>query len=277
VEPLKSPEGDLRRTMTRRAVLSLTVLILSAVIIALFVESPPHSVLGKADLVGFAVCHRMPERSFILAGQQLPLCARCTGTFLGAMLGLIAMLVLGRRRASSLPPVPILGLLLIFMGVWAFDGLNSYLGLFPGAPQLYQPQNWLRLTTGLLEGLALMIFVLPILNFSLWRDPKHEPVIRNLVEMLAILPLVGLLVLIVQAQIDVLLYPLAIASSLGVVILLTMIDTILVVVVLRREGSAQSWRQLVVPFCAGLALAILQIAALGLLRAYLTVTFGLTF
>ena len=277
MEPLKSPEGDLRRTMTRRAVLSLTVLILSAVIIALFVESPPHSVLGKADLVGFAVCHRMPERSFILAGRQLPLCARCTGTFLGAMLGLIAMLVLGRRRASSLPPVPILGLLLIFMGLWAFDGLNSYLGLFPGAPQLYQPQNWLRLTTGLLEGLALMIFVLPILNFSLWRDPKHEPVIRNLVEMLAILPLVGLLVLVVQAQIDILLYPLAIASSLGVVILLTMIDTILVVVVLRREGSAQSWRQLVVPFSAGLAVAILQIAALGLLRAYLTVTFGLTF
>ena len=263
--------------MSRRVVLSLTVLILSAVIIALFVESPPHSVLGKADLVGFGVCHRIPERSFFLDGRQLPLCARCTGTFLGAMLGLIAMLVLGRRRASSLPPVPILGLLLIFMGLWAFDGLNSYLGLFPGAPQLYQPQNWLRLTTGLLEGLALMIFVLPILNFSLWRDPKHEPVIRNLVEMLAILPLVGLLVLVVQAQIDVLLYPLAIASSLGVVILLTMIDTILVVVVLRREGAARSWRQLVVPFSAGLALVILQITALSLLRAYLTIKFGLSF
>ena len=264
-------------TLTRRALISLIVLILSAVIIALFVESPPHSVLGKADLVGFGVCHRIPERSFFLDGRQLPLCARCTGTFLGAMLGLVVILVLGRRRTSSLPPVPVLGLLLVFMGLWAFDGLNSYLGFFPGAPQLYQPQNWLRLTTGLLEGLALMIFVFPILSFSLWRDPKHEPVIRNLIEMLAILPLVGLLVLVIQAQIDVLLYPLAIASSLGVVVLLTMINAILVVVVLRREGSAQSWRQLVVPFSAGLAVAILQIAALGLLRAYLTVTFGLTF
>jgi len=263
--------------MTRRVVLSLAVAILSAVIIALFVESPPHSVLGKANLVGFAVCHRIPERSFILAGQQLPLCARCTGTFLGAMLGLAVMLVLGRRRASSLPPVPVLGLLLVFMGLWAFDGLNSYLGLFRGAPQLYQPQNWLRLTTGLLEGLALMIFLFPILNFSLWRDPKHEPVIRGLAEMLAILPLVGLLVLVVQAQIDFLLYPLAIASSLGVVTLLTMINAILVVVVLRREGSAQSWRQLLMPFSAGLALAIVQIGALSLLRAYLTVTLGLTF
>lgn len=263
--------------MTRRAVLSLAIPILSVVIVTLFVESAPHSVLGKADLVGFAVCHRIPERSFILAGRQLPLCARCTGTFLGALLGLAVMLVLGRRRASSLPPVPVLGLLLVFMGVWAFDGLNSYLGLYPGAPQLYQPQNWLRLATGFLEGLALMIFVLPLLNFSLWRDPKPEPVIRNLVEMLAILPLVGLLILVIQAEIDLLLYPLAIASSLGVVVLLTMIDTILAVVVLRREGAARSWRQLVVPVTAGLALAILQISALSLLRAYLTVKFGLTF
>jgi len=263
--------------VTRRVVLSFTVLTLSAVIIALFVESPPCSVLGKADLVGFAVCHRIPERSFILDGRQLPLCARCTGTFLGAMLGLAVMLLLGRRRASHLPPAPVLGLLLIFIGLWAFDGLNSYLGLFPGAPQLYQPQNWLRLATGLLEGLALTVIVLPILNFTLWRDPKREPVIRSLIEMLAILPLVGLLILVIEAQIDVLLYPLAIASSLGVVILLTMIDTILVVVVLRREGSAQSWRQLVVPITAGLALAVVQISALGLLRAYLTVTFGLTF
>jgi uncharacterized membrane protein len=272
----KSPEGDLR-AISRRVVLSLVVLALSAAIVALFVESAPHSVLGKADLIGFAVCHRIAERSFILDVRQLPLCARCTGTFLGAMLGLAVILVVGRRRASHLPPVPVLGLLLVFIGLWAFDGLNSYLGLFPGAPQLYQPQNWLRLATGLLEGLALMVLVLPILNFTLWRDPKREPVIRSLTEILAILPLVGLLILVIQAQIDVLLYPLAIASSLGVVILLTMINTILVVVVLRREGSAQSWRQLVVPITAGLALAILQISALGLLRAYLTVTFGLTF
>jgi uncharacterized membrane protein len=263
--------------MTRRVVLSLVVVILSAVIVALFVESPPHSVLGKTDLVGFAVCHRIPERSFILDGQQLPLCARCTGTFLGAMLGLAVMLALGRRRSAHLPPVPIIGLLLVFMGIWALDGLNSYLGLFPGAPQLYQPQNWLRLATGLLEGVALAILVLPIFNLTVWRDPKPEPVIRNLTEMLAILPLVGLLTLVIQAQIDFLLYPLAIVSTLGVVILLTMINAILASVALRREGSARSWRQLVVPVAAGLALAILQLSALGLLRAYLAVRFGLTF
>ncbi len=28
-------------------------------------------------------CHQIPERSFFLLGYQLPLCARCTGIFLG--------------------------------------------------------------------------------------------------------------------------------------------------------------------------------------------------
>jgi uncharacterized membrane protein len=244
--------------------------------VALFIESPPHSVLGKADLVGFAICHRIPERSYAFDGRQLPLCARCTGTFLGAMLGLTVMLLLRRQRASHLPSVPILGLLVTFVALWAFDGLNSYLGFFPNAPQLYEPQNWLRLTTGLLNGLALMILVFPILNFTLWRDPTPEPVLKNL-EMLAILPLVGLVVLVFQSHIDALLYPLAIISSLGVIVLLTMVNSMIAAVALRREGVAQSWRQLAVPLMAGLGLALLEITALSLFRAYLTVRFGLVF
>ena len=224
---------------SKRIPWSGVVIILVGILLLVWLYLTPPGLFGKADAIGYSVCHQIDLRSFHIGERQFPLCARCTGTFLGALLGLAVMLVLGRRRASSLPPVPVLGLLLVFMVVWAFDGLNSYLGLYPGAPQLYQPQNWLRLATGFLEGLALMIFVLPLLNFSLWRDPKPEPVIRNLVEMLAILPLVGLLILVVQAEIDLLLYPLAIASSLGVVVLLTMIDTILAVVVLRREGEIE--------------------------------------
>lgn len=28
-------------------------------------------------------CHQMPERSFFIRGKQFPVCARCTGVFLG--------------------------------------------------------------------------------------------------------------------------------------------------------------------------------------------------
>lgn len=42
------------------------------------------------------VCHQRPERSFFLAGHQLPVCARCTGLYVGAALAApAALLVVG--------------------------------------------------------------------------------------------------------------------------------------------------------------------------------------
>ena len=187
------------------------------------------------------------------------------------------MFLMGRRRASRMPPVSVLLVLVAFVGFWGFDGLNSYLKLIPGAPYLYEPRNWLRMTTGMLNGLALIIFVLPIFNFTLWRVPAREPVVRSLWELLAILPLVGLLVLATQAEINLLLYPLAIVSSLGVVMMLTIISAMLAAVVLRREGYALSWQQALVPLAVGLALAVFLLTVMVLVRDYLTTSLGLPF
>ena len=257
--------------------LTFVLVTLSAFVILFFALIPPSTLLGKADVVGYAICHRIPERSFFLNGRQLPLCARCTGTFLGAIAGLTAMLILRRQRASRLPPVSVLGLLVLFIGLWAFDGLNSYLTFFPGAPNLYEPRNWLRLTTGMLNGLALIAFVFPILNFTMWKDATRERVFKNIWEVIAILPVIALLVWIIQAEVSFLLYPLAILSSLGVVMMLTLINSMIAAVVLGREGYASTWRQALIPLTVGAALAILQMTAMVLFRAYLTIKLGLPF
>jgi uncharacterized membrane protein len=233
--------------------------------------------LDKADLAGYAVCHRIPERSFSVAGRQFPLCARCTGTFLGILLGLAWIALRRRSRASGLPPIPVLMVLLGFVGLWAFDGLNSYLTFFPGVPHLYEPRNWLRMTTGVLNGLALILFVYPIYSFTLLRNTASQPVMRSVKELGVLLPVAALLVVLTQTGIDLVLYPLAIASSIGVGLILTLINSMLVAVVLGREGYAQTWAQAWVPLSIGAALAIVQIAALDLLRAYLTVELALPF
>ncbi len=257
--------------------LTVALLGVAVAIILLAMLLPPASILGKADVVGYAICHRIPERSFFLDGHQLPLCARCTGTFLGAIVGLVAMLLLGRRRASRLPPAPVLFVLVLFIGFWAFDGLNSYATFFPGAPNLYQPQNWLRLTTGMLNGLALIIIVFPIFTYTLWRDTTRDSVIKNVWEILAVLPVVALLIWIVQAEISVLLYPLAILSSLGVLIMLVLLNSMVATVVLGREGLARTWAQASIPLTIGTGMALLQVTAMALLRAYLTVKLGIPF
>lgn len=39
------------------------------------------------ELGGYLGCHRMPERSFFIKGKQFPVCARCTGAFIGYLIG----------------------------------------------------------------------------------------------------------------------------------------------------------------------------------------------
>ena len=135
------------------------------VVSALFFLTP-GGLLDKADHIGYAVCHQIPIRSYFFGNHQLPLCARCSGQYLGALGGMLLLIAMGRGRSGRLPPTGIVVVLLGFLALWAFDGFNSYLTLIPGAPHLYEPQNILRVTTGAMQGVALIALVLPFFNSS---------------------------------------------------------------------------------------------------------------
>jgi uncharacterized membrane protein len=239
-------------------------------VLALFFLSPTSFPLGKMDTVAYAVCHRIPERSFFFGGQQLPLCARCSGTFLGVLLTLVTLTLAGRTRASRLPPARVLIVLGLFFLLWAFDGLNSYLTLYPGAPHLYEPQNWLRLTTGMLNGIALGTVVFSILQFALWHTPRPEPAVQGLGELAGLIALGALVIGMVLTENPRLLYPLALASTLGVVLMLTSANTIIVLVASRKENSAHYWRDAAWPLLVALALSLIIIMGIGAGRTILS-------
>lgn len=232
--------------------------------------APPRSLLGKCDLVAYALCHRIPSHSFHVGGRQLPLCARCTGTYLGALWGFSFMAVRGRRRASRLPPVPILVLLLGFFLFQAVDGVNSFLTLFPGLPHLYEPHNLLRFATGALNGLTISALVIPLFNSALWRAPGPDPSIRGWLEMGVLLLGVGGLLALMWLSLSALLYPLALGSMLAVLLTLTLVNAIIVTTATGREGQAESWGQAWTLLLSGLYLTLLEVAALVLLRGLLT-------
>jgi uncharacterized membrane protein len=58
-----------------------------------------------AYVAGSIVCHQQPERSFHLAGGQLPVCARCTGLYVGGALGAVAWLIWRRLRSEPAAPI----------------------------------------------------------------------------------------------------------------------------------------------------------------------------
>jgi uncharacterized membrane protein len=62
----------------------------------------PASLAAVVDVAGGLVCHRKPERSFVTAGRQWPVCARCSGVYLAAGATVIAGLGFrGRRRPPA--------------------------------------------------------------------------------------------------------------------------------------------------------------------------------
>src|SRR5574341_330843 len=245
----------------------------AALVFAAWLLGTPPGLLGKADAVGYAVCHRIDERSFHIGDRQLPLCARCTGTYLGALVGMLALAVMG-RRAGGLPTRPLLVILLGFIAVMGFDGVNSYLTLFPGAPHLYEPQNWLRLVTGTFNGMAMAALVFPVLNQTLWKNWENRPALSGFRD-LGVLVVLGVIVIgLVLTENPVILYPLALLSALGVVALLTMLDTTLLLILTRRDGRVERWTGALLPLVAGFTLAILQIGLIDAARFAVFRTWG---
>ena len=239
--------------------------------------APPRGLLDKADYVAYAVCHRIPERTFIFAGRPLPLCARCSGTYLGALAGLIVLILRGRGRAADLPDRRYLAVFAGFFLLWAVDGLNSYLTLFPGFPHLYEPHHILRLATGTLEGLAIAAILLPILNLSLWARPVNTPSVASWRDLAWMVVGGAVVVGLVSSEWAPLLYPLALTSGATIVALVGSVNVMFGLVLLRREGRAQHWRETIVPMAIGVVLALAELAAIAAARAALTARLELPF
>ena len=53
--------------------------------------------------VGSLICHQLPDRSFHLAGAQLPVCARCLGLYVGGAAGALVWMIAASRRARPWP------------------------------------------------------------------------------------------------------------------------------------------------------------------------------
>jgi uncharacterized membrane protein len=248
------------------------VILAAGLLVVTWLYFTPPGLFGKADAVGYAVCHRIDLRSFHMNGREFPLCARCSGMYLGAVLGLVYQMFQGRKGGMpSLKAFLVLGVLLMAFGI---DGLNSYLHFFPKAPSLYEPNNWLRLLTGTGLGLGLAAVVLPAFHQTMWVTWSESRALGSWRQLGGLLLLAGGLDAVVLTENPVVLYPLALVSTAGVLILLTMVYTMVLVMLFRRENRYESSRQLWLPLLAGFTIALLQIALMDWARFYLTGTWA---
>ena len=95
---MKSPLSDTRWSPTAWG-LGLT----ATVVLLVGVAAPPFVGAGWAAAIhaGFgALCHQLPSRSFAVDGVPFAACHRCTGVYVGLVLGVLALPVV-RHRAQT--------------------------------------------------------------------------------------------------------------------------------------------------------------------------------
>jgi uncharacterized membrane protein len=257
----------------RKATIHRIVLVLIATALFLgWLNFTPAGLLGKADAVGYAVCHRISARSYHIGDRETPMCARCSGMYLGALAALLYQARLGKKY--KLPPLKILVILAIFLIAFGIDGINSYLHLFPNAPSLYQPNNILRLLTGTGLGIGMGIMLLPVFNQTIWTDSENVPLVSSWRQFIEILAIVLVIDVAVYSEIPLLLYPLALMSSATVLALLSMIYTLVWVMLGKRENNYTSLKELYPTLLGGFITALAQIALMDYARFLITGTWN---
>jgi uncharacterized membrane protein len=240
-------------------------ILVGGAVILIWLIGTPDGLLGKADAIGYAVCHRIDLRSFHLGDRALPLCARCSGMYLGVLVS-IAYFAIRRRKAALFPPRSLILILgIIFVG-YVIDGVNSYIHLLPLGSGLYEPTNFLRLTTGFLFGIVLSSFVFPAFNQAVWREPTYEPALRTFKDLFILIGAGSIVIILVMVENPIFLYPLAILSSLTVLILLTIVYTMMLLLVFKRENRANNLNDLTIVIFVGLTFSIVQIGLFDLVR-----------
>jgi len=277
---MKDMNQSLIRTNAIRATKGLVPLAAALVLLGFLMVAPP-GLFGKADALGYAVCHRIDARSFHIGTRQLPLCARCSGMFFGALLGLVFLTFTSPKRAGMPSKVFFIPLgIMVF--AFALDGTNSYVTLMKGLgtsffstiPTLYEPNNTLRLLTGTGMGLVIAAVLFPAFNQTIWKDWDKRPALGSWRILGALIVLALIIDLAVLTESDVVLYPLAILSALAVPLLLTIVYGLFAVMATRKDNTYEHLSQAWLPLTAGFTIAMLQIVIFDILRFAITGTWG---
>jgi uncharacterized membrane protein len=136
-------------------------------IVLAFVAAIPAVILGAAAMTTAAIsagasmqwrllfrlmCHGKPERCLELFDAPMPICARCTGIYLGLLAGLAAF-----RLARVVSEKAFRIAAFIALTPLAVDGLTQLTGL-------RESTNELRIATGLVAGLAFGLWILAVVE-----------------------------------------------------------------------------------------------------------------
>jgi len=260
---------SLPRIFSKTNLFLLILAILASTILINWLFIKESSWYEKSFLIGSSVCHQIPSHSYHSDTQQFPLCARCSGLYLGSLIGIIYYSLQGRK--AGLPKKIWIILLVVLFLIWGVDGVNSLASDLMNRPFLYTTTNITRLVTGYGMGLVMSTALITLFNITIWKDISKQPLLNSFWQVFGYVGISTITTLLLINSNPILFLVLAFASLLSVLLIITLLYTIFWVIVFRREGQFDRLANLGLFLLAGFSTALIQIALLNTLRAQILI------
>jgi uncharacterized membrane protein len=250
----------------KKIITSGLIILIAVIITANWILHTPHGFYEKAFAVGSSVCHQIPSHSFSNSVTKFPLCARCSGLYLGSFIGLAYFFTQGKRKA--VPKKGFLLLLLFLFLAWAGDGVNSFISAFMNRNIIYETNNITRLVTGFGMGFVMATALITLFNLTVWKDGIDKPVLTDIWQVAGYTLLSAITGWVLLSSWAIFFYAFAYISIVTVMIIITLLYTIFWIIILRKENSFTAWKSIGLFLIAGFATAILQVTLLNMLRLW---------
>lgn len=141
------------------AIVGWNVALIASPLAAVDGNTPTRYAAALMYAGGSVICHQRPERSFHLAGAQLPVCARCMGLYLGGAIGALLWVTasgvrrdLRSRMARSGAPHDLRMALIALALPTIFSVVTAVVGWWDPGNAV---RAWLALPLGAIGGLLL--------------------------------------------------------------------------------------------------------------------------
>ncbi len=261
-EAMRQVEG--RRRKRRQGAALRGVIAFWAVLGVAFLAAP-WPLEGKLWAAAHGLCAQREGHLLSFGGHFLPLCARDSGLYLGALLGVAYLLSRGRWLAVGRPRRSFWKVFFVILGLFGVDVANS-VGVDWFQSGVYPPHNLLRVATGMLLGTFLSVPLLWAVNLSFRARRPDRPLLPRAWDAVALFGISGLGTALLWSGFAPLYGPLAALSFLGMLFLLLAANFLWLLTVLHGRdtlpGSGEAWPPL---FWASLA-SVVEMALLSFLR-----------
>lgn len=227
--------------------------------------SAPWPLGEKVWAVAHGICAQSAGHMLSFGARQLPLCARDSGLYLGALLAAVYLVVRGRWLAAGRPPRWFWIVCAVGAAFFLGDVANSVAeDWFYGA--VYPPHNLLRMASGLMMGLIVSVLTFWAINLSFEKRHLDRPLLPHGADAIGLFLTVALGGAALWSGWPALYIPLTVLSMGGMVAMLLLANALGLLTLTRGRGLlANEWESVRLVFWGSVATA-LEIAFLSWLR-----------